>query len=193
MAEIKKIRWPGGTQLAPVPVVLVSCGDGKKHPFNVVTVAWCGTVCSEPPQLSISLRPERYSYPIIRESGEFVVNVPGVALAAVVDSCGVVSGRTVDKFARYGLTAQPASEVSAPLVAECPVNLECRTNRIIELGTHDLFIADILAVHVDAAFVDEKGAFDAVAADLLGYAHGHYRHMSDDLGKFGFSVAKNKQ
>ena len=190
MAEVKKIVWPGGTQLAPVPVVLVSCGDGRRRPLNLVTVAWCGIVCSEPPQLSIALRPERYSYGIIRELGEFVVNVPSVSLAATVDSCGVVSGRTVDKFARFGLTPQPASAVATPLVAECPINLECRVERLLELGSHHLFIARIAAVEVDAALVDETGRFDAVRADLLGYAHGNYRRLGEELGRFGFSVRK---
>lgn len=190
MAEVAKLVWQGGTMLAPTPAVLVSCGDGSRKPRNLVTVAWCGTVCSEPPQLSISLRPERYSYGIIRELGEFVVNVPTVSLAAAVDSCGVVSGRTVDKFARYGLTPQPASTLATPLVAECPINLECKVERLIELGSHHLFIARIAAVDVDAALVDEAGRFDAARADLLGYVHGHYRRLGEELGRFGFSVRK---
>lgn len=190
MAEVRKIVWPGGAQLAPVPVVLVSCGDGERKPRNLVTVAWCGIVCSEPPQLSIALRPERYSYGIIRELGEFVVNVPRASMAAAVDSCGVVSGRTVDKFARYGLTPQAASLVSAPLVAEAPINLECKVEKFLELGSHDLFIGRIVAVDVDAELVDDKGAFDVARADLLGYTHGHYRRLGEDLGRFGFSVRK---
>ena len=190
MAEVRKVVWPGGAQLAPVPVVLVSCGDGVRKPHNLVTVAWCGIVCSEPPQLSIALRPERYSYGIIRELGEFVVNVPRASMAAAVDSCGVVSGRTVDKFARYGLTPQRASAVAAPLVAEAPINLECRVEKFLELGSHDLFIGRIVAVDVDAELVDDKGAFDAERADLLGYTHGHYRRLGEDLGRFGFSVRK---
>jgi len=190
MAEVRKVVWRGGTQLAPVPVVLVSCGDGKRKPRNLVTVAWCGIVCSEPPQLSIALRPERYSYGIIRELGEFVVNVPRASMAAAVDSCGVVSGRTVDKFARYGLTPQPSSAVATPLVAEAPINLECKVGKFIELGSHDLFIGRIVAVDVDAELVDAEGAFDAERADLLGYTHGHYRRLGEDLGGFGFSVRK---
>ncbi|MEG2075229.1 MAG: flavin reductase family protein, partial [Victivallaceae bacterium] len=170
----KKIIWPPSTQLAPVPAVLVGCGDGEKFKFNLITVAWCGIVCSKPPMLSISLRPERYSYEIIRALGEFTVNIPRAQDAALVDYCGVVSGREHDKFAECRLTPQLGSLVKAPLIGEFPVALECRTSQILELGVHHMFVAEIMAVQVSESAIDANGTLQLQQNGLLGYGHGHY-------------------
>ncbi len=186
-----KILWKPGTMLYPVPAVLVtSCSGGKE---NVLTVSWAGTVCTDPPMLSVSLRPERYSYPLVRESGEFVVNVPTARIMRAVDFCGVRSGRDVDKFEAAGLTREKASIVSAPLIAECPVSIECRVKDVIPLGSHDLFLAEVVAVHAEQSLMDAKGKFHLEKADLLCYNHGHYCTASRPAGKFGFSVEKKKK
>ncbi|MCI7643959.1 MAG: flavin reductase family protein [Lentisphaeria bacterium] len=186
----KKIIWPGSTQLAPVPAVLVGCGNGIEFKFNLITVAWCGIVCSKPAMLSISLRPERYSYNIIRTLGEFTVNIPRAQDAALVDYCGVLSGREHDKFAECGLTPYNASAVNAPLVGEFPINLECRTTQILELGIHHMFVAKIVAVQVSESAIDANGTLQADKNGLLGYGHGHYYEVKKRLGHFGFSVRK---
>ncbi len=190
MAERRKTIWKAGTMLSPVPAVLVGCGDVGKGTANLLTVAWTGIVCSEPPMLSISVRPERHSYGLICGSGEFTVNVPSARLAAAVDACGVLSGRDVDKFAKCRLTALKGSQVAAPLVAECPIAMECRVAQRLALGSHDLFIAQILAVQVDSDIVDEKGRLDIDKAGLLAYAHGHYYEFGRCIGHFGFSVRR---
>ena len=189
MSKAKTI-WQAGTMLAPVPAVLVGCGDGKAHPFNLLTVAWTGIVCSEPPMLSISVRPERFSYGLLEATGEFTVNVPSAKLAPAVDFCGVVSGRDEDKFAVRHLTPLKGSKISAPLVGECPIGLECRVTKKMSLGSHTLFLAEILAVQVDSDLVDEKGRLDIDRAGLLAYAHGHYYELGKCIGHFGFSVRK---
>ena len=154
----EKLCWPGSAQLAPAPAVFVGCGDGgRRNPWNLITVAWCGMACSDPPQLTIGIRPERFSFGLIRRTGEFTVNLPTKALTADLDYCGVVSGKAIDKFKERGLTPVPGNTVKAPLVGECPLALECRVKESIELGSHWLFIADILAVRVDPGLVDEKG------------------------------------
>ncbi len=185
-----KLAWKPGTLLAPVPPVLVSCGGAGEWKPNLITIAWAGTVCSDPPMLSISVRPERYSYALLKGLGEFVVNLPGAAQARAVDWCGVASGREHDKFAKSGLTPLPSLKVRPPGVAECPVNLECRVTQTLELGSHTLFLAEILAVQVDAALVEPGGRLALEKAGLIAYAHGHYFALGRCLGHFGWSVRK---
>ncbi len=186
----EKQIWPGSTQLAPVPVVLIGCGGARNLPPNLITIAWAGIVCSQPPMISISVRPERYSHMLIRETGEFTVNLPRAGQAREVDFCGVKSGRELDKFAACELTAYTGSTVSAPLVAECPVGLECRVKQMLELGSHTLFIAEVLAVQVSGDLLDESGRLRTEECDLLAYAHGHYYGLGACLGHFGFSVRR---
>lgn len=190
MAAGKKIVWPGSTQLAPVPVVLVGSGDGGRHPWNVLAVAWAGTLCSEPPMVGIGIRKERFSYHQIAAGGAFTVNMPTASMAETVDYCGVVSGRDTDKFAARGLTAVPATKVVAPVVAQCPLCLECRVRHEVELGSHVLFVGEVVAVQVAEDLVDERGRLDLAKADLLAYAHGHYYSLGHELGHFGYSVRR---
>lgn len=186
----RKLIWPGSTQLAPVPAVLVGCGDGRTHRYNLITVAWTGIVCSAPPMISVSIRPERHSYALIGEAGEFTVNIPPTRLARAVDWCGVVSGRDHDKFKERSLTPLPGSQVAAPLVAECLLGLECRVTQAIELGSHTLFLAEILAVQVSEELLDRSGRMQLEKAGLLAYAHGHYYELGRCLGHFGYSVRR---
>lgn len=189
----EKLCWPGSAQLAPVPAVLVGCGDGsRRNPYNLITIGWCGMACSDPPQLTIGIRPERFSFGLIRRTGEFTVNLPTQALTADLDYCGVVSGKAIDKFKERGLTPVPGSTVKAPLVGECPVALECRVKEALELGSHWLFIAGILAVRVDPGLVDGNGKLDMEKAGLITYAHGNYYAVGEELGRFGFSVRKKQ-
>lgn len=190
--EIKKTQWRPSTLLYPLPVVMVSCQLGQEKP-NIITVAWTGTVCTNPPMLSISIRPERYSHSIIRDSGEFVVNVPAAKLAPAVDFCGVRSGRQVDKFEATGLTPGPAEQVSSPIILECPINIECRLNQIIHLGSHDLFLANVVAVQVTESLINSEGRLDLLQSGLVTYVHGHYHAIGKYLGHFGFSVRKKKK
>ncbi len=177
--------------LYPVPAVLVTSRfEGKD---NIITVSWAGTVCTEPPMLSISLRPERLSYTMIRGSGEFVVNLPVEKIARAVDFCGVKSGRDTDKFAAGRLTKARAHKVAAPLIAECPVSIECRVSRVIELGSHHMFIADVLAVNVEERLIDKRGRLRLEDARLLCYSHGQYFSVYRPLEKFGFSVRRKKR
>lgn len=183
-----KVQWKPGTLLAPAPPALVSCGDGRRK--NLLTIAWTGVACSDPPMTYVSVRPERFSYDIIKETGEFVINLPTQAIARAVDLCGVKSGRDGDKFALSGLTAQESRVVAAPGVAECPVSLECRVRQVLPLGSHDMFLAEIVAVDVDPQYVDSKGALHMEQCGLLAYAHGAYFTLGKQLGTFGFSVRK---
>lgn len=187
---MKKQLAPGAL-LAPVPVVLISCGTVEKP--NVFTVAWAGTVCTHPPMISISVRPGRFSYPLIKESGEFVLNLPSASMARAVDLCGVKSGREVDKFALCGLTAVPAAGVSAPAVEECPVRFSCKVKNVTPLGTHDLFLAEIVSIEADEALFEENGRLALEKADLLAYSHGEYYTLGKKVGSFGFSVRKKKK
>ncbi len=188
---IKKVVWKPGAMLCPVPVVMVTCA-GKDRPPNIVTVAWTGTVCSDPPMLSISLRKERYSFGLIKETGEFVVNIPPAALIPLADYCGVATGREVDKFAATGLTPQPAATVKSPLIAECPVNIECVVRRLLDLGSHTMFLAEVTAVQATEALVTPSGRLALERAGLAAYAHGGYYALGKKLGYFGFSVCKRK-
>lgn len=183
-----KLQWKPGTLLAPAPPALVSCGTMEAH--NVLTAAWTGIVCSEPPMTYVSIRPERYSHHMILERGEFVINLPTQAIVRATDLCGVKSGRDGDKFALAGLTAEPSALVAAPGIGECPVSLECRVREVLHLGSHDMFLSDIVAVDVDPGYVDEKGALHLEKACLLAYAHGGYYGLDRQLGTFGFSVRK---
>ena len=187
----EKQKWKGGALLSPVPAVMVSCGSLEKP--NILTIAWCGTVCTNPPKTYISLRPERYSYPIIKERGCFVINLTTASLVRAADFCGVRSGRDIDKFEAMNLHAAPALELDdTPTIAESPVSIECRVTDIIPLGTHDMFLADIVSVDVaDELIVD--GALRLDRAGLAAYAHGEYFALGKKLGDFGFSVRKKKR
>lgn len=185
-----KISWPAGTLLAPVPPALISSGT-LENP-NVMTAAWTGIVCSDPAMTYVSLRPSRYSHEIISKSGEFVINVPNLPLAKAVDFCGVKSGRNTDKFQACGITAAPSSRIKAPQVKEAPISLECKVRSITHYGTHDMFLADIVAVNVDDAYINKQGGLNLEKAGLLAYAHGFYYTLGRQLGKFGFSVEKAK-
>jgi len=178
------------TALYPTPVVLVTCVEGSQRP-NIITLAWVGVVCSEPPQIGIAIRPGRYSHPIIEKTGEFVAAIPSEELLYAVDLCGTVSGRDADKFEKAGLTPEPATKVSPPLIAECPVNMECQVRHKLSLGTHDLFIGEVVAVHVDKAVLNERGIIDFDKAKLISYNNGEYRRVGEMLEQHGFSARKS--
>lgn len=180
--------WKGSTLLNPEPPVLVSCGPAAKP--NLITVGWCGTICTQPPMVSISVRPERYSHTLIRESGEFVVNLPTESLVRAVDWCGVKSGRDNDKFAAMKLDAVPAAKLGTVLLAQSPINLECKVTQVIPLGSHDLFLAEVVAVDVDECLLDEAGKLCLNRAKLIVYSHGDYLALGKRLGTFGYSVRK---
>ena len=184
-----KQLWKPGNMLYPLPVVMVSLADRDGRP-NIITLAWVGTVCTNPPMVSISVRPERYSYPILKETGEFVINLTTKELAFATDYCGVKSGRDVDKFKEMGLTPIPASEVKAPMIKESPVNIECKVRQILPLGSHDMFLADVVAVHADEKYMDEKHKFRLEQAEPIIYSHGSYFGCGELLGTFGYSVKK---
>jgi len=187
-----KELWKPGNMLYPIPAVMVSCMRKGEKP-NIITVAWAGNVCSSPAMLSISVRKERYSYNIIKETGEFVVNLTNRKLARATDWCGVRSGKDYDKFKEMNLTPLESKFVSAPGIAESPVNIECKVRNVLELGSHDMFVAEVLGVTVDEKLIDEKGKFDLHAADLISYSHGEYFTLGDKIGKFGYSVVKKKK
>lgn len=182
--------WKPGNMLYPLPVVMVSMAD-REGKYNIITLAWVGTVCTNPPMVSISVRPERYSYPILKETGEFVINLTTKALAFATDYCGVKSGRDVDKFKEMGLTPMPASLVKAPLIAQSPLSLECKVKQIMPLGSHDMFLAEIIAVNADDNFMDEQQKFHLEKAEPIVYSHGAYLTCGEQLGTFGFSVRKS--
>ncbi|MDE6464701.1 MAG: flavin reductase family protein [Muribaculaceae bacterium] len=183
-----KLDWKPGTMLYPLPAVIVSCGD--ENASNLITVAWTGTVCTSPAMLYISVRPERYSYDIIRRAGEFTVNLTTAAMARATDLCGVRSGRDTDKWAASGLHPVPGVAVACPSVLESPVSLECKVSQILELGSHHMFLAEVVNVRADDAYLDADGRFDLAKAGLLNYSHGHYYCQGRPLGHFGFSVRR---
>lgn len=189
---MEKELWKPGNMLYPLPAVLVSCKEEGKKP-NIITVAWTGTVCTNPPMVYISIRPERYSYSLIKNSGEFVLNLTTKELARAVDFCGVRSGRDIDKFKEMALTPMESKTVSAPGILESPVNIECKVEQLMELGSHHMFLAKVSAVRVDKCYLDEKGRFDLSQANLLIYSHGEYFEEGQRLGKFGYSVEKAKK
>lgn len=184
-----KQLWKPGNMLYPLPAVMVSCKREGEKP-NIITVAWAGTICSDPAMVSISVRKERYSHNIIKETGEFVINLTTKDLVFATDYCGVKSGRDVDKFQTMHLTPVKSNHVSAPAIGESPVNLECKVVEIKELGSHDMFIAEVVGVCVDDTYMDEKGKFHLNATELVTYSHGEYFLLGKKVGKFGYSVAK---
>lgn len=189
-----KLQWKAGTLLAPVPAVLVTCrGNGAESRDNVLTVAWTGIVNTQPPMLTVSVRKERFSHALISESGEFAVNLVNEKLVRAADFCGVKSGRETDKFDACGLTRERANLVRCPLVAESPLSLECRVRSVTPLGSHDLFLAEILCADVAAELVDGGGKLHLESAGLAAYAHGEYFALGKKLGSFGFSVRKKKK
>ena len=187
-----KQLWKPGNMIYPLPAVMVSVTDGEGHD-NIITVAWTGTVCTNPAMAYISVRPSRYSYDMIRKTGEFVINLTTEKLAFATDFCGVRSGRDVDKFQKLNLTKEKAQFVSAPMIGEAPVSIECRVREVKELGSHDMFLADVLAVHADEAYMDKNNRFRLNDAGLLVYSHGEYLAGGRKVGTFGYSVKKKQQ
>lgn len=187
-----KQQFKPGNMLYPLPVVMVSVAD-KEGKTNIITVAWAGTICSSPPMVSISVRPERFSHHMLMETGEFVINLTTERLAFATDYCGVKSGRDIDKFAQMKLTPLPAQKVGAPLIAESPVNIECRVTEVKQLGSHDMFLAEVVAVHADEKYMDENKRFDLTKAKPIVYSHGSYLATGEEIGTFGYSVRKPKK
>ena len=184
-----KVTFKPGNMLYPLPAVMVSCQRPGEKP-NIITVAWAGTVCISPAMVSISVRPERYSYDIIKETGEFVINLTTKELAFATDFCGVKSGRDMDKYKEAHLTPLPSREIQAPGIEESPVNIECKVKQILELGSHHMFVGEVVGVTIDDKYMDEKGKFHLSKADLITYSHGEYYGLGKLLGTFGYSVKK---
>ena len=187
---MERVKWRGSTLLSPVPAALVTVGVGEEA--NVLTVAWCGIVCSQPPVTYISVRPQRHSYGLLKNHGEFVIHLTSTALVRATDYCGVFTGAKVNKFEKCGLTKIPSTEVAVPTIAEAPLALECRVRSVTPLGTHDMFLADILAVTVRDELLDETGKLCLERADLCAYSHGSYYALGRRLGSFGFTAAKKR-
>lgn len=196
MKTAGKTVWKPGTMLYPLPAVLVTCGhygaDGDTSKCNILTVSWAGTICSQPPMLSISVRPERHSHAMIKRSGYFAVNLTTEKLAFATDFCGVRSGRDSDKFKKMHLTPKKAQHIPCPIIEESPVNIECETVEVKKLGSHDMFIAKVLCVHADKALLNKKGVLDLEKAGLIAYSHGKYYSLGKYLGHFGYSVRKKR-
>ncbi|MDE6851952.1 MAG: flavin reductase family protein [Lachnospiraceae bacterium] len=190
-ADTSKIEFKPGNMLYPLPAVIVSCGDYNDR-SNLLTIAWTGTVCTNPPMVYISVRPERYSYPLIHDTREFVINLTTERMAYATDYCGVRSGRDHDKWKDCGLTPIPAKTVHCPMIAESPVNIECKVTQIQELGSHHMFLAEVTAVHVDARYMDDKNTFHLENAGLLAYSHGTYFNLGETLGSFGYSIRQKR-
>ena len=188
---MSKVTWKPGTFLYPLPVVMVSCGTEDKS--NIITVAWTGILNTDPATVYISVRPNRYSYNLIKEQGEFVINLTNKELARATDWCGVKTGAKVDKFKEMNLHKEKAKFVDCPMIKESPVSVECKVKEIKEMGSHHMFIADVLEINADKKYIDEKGAFDISKCDLIAYSNGHYYALGKKIGKFGFSVQKNKK
>ena len=188
---MSKVQWKGGTFIYPIPAVMVSCGTMEES--NIITVAWTGILNTNPAMCYISVRPERYSHNIIKENGEFAINLTTRQLAYATDWCGVKSGRDVDKFKEMKLTKEKANIISVPLIKESPVSVECKVKEIVPLGSHDMFVAEIVAIDADEKYIDEKGAFDISKCDLISYANGGYYSLGKKIGKFGFSVKKKSK
>lgn len=188
---MSKVMWKPGTFLYPIPAVMVSCGTMKKS--NIITVAWTGILNTNPAMVYISLRPTRYSYQIIKQTKEFVINLTNEKLAYATDWCGVKSGKDYDKFSKMHLTKEKAKFVSCPLIKESPVSVECKVKEIRELGSHHMFIAEVLSIDADEQYIDKKGAFDISKCNLIAYSNGGYYPLGKKVGKFGFSVEKKKR
>ncbi|WP_066503593.1 flavin reductase family protein [Abyssisolibacter fermentans] len=187
-----KISWKAGNMIYPLPAVMVSCGNCKDN-YNIITIAWTGTICTNPPMTYISVKPSRHSYDIIKETGEFVINLTCESLVKATDYCGVKSGRDFDKFKEMNLTIEKATKVDAPMIKESPVNIECKVKDIIPLGSHDMFTAEVVAVNIDDEYLDENNSFHLNKAKPICYSHGGYFGLGKKLGHFGFSVAKKKK
>lgn len=185
---MSKISWKPGTMIYPIPAVLVSCGTIEKA--NILTIAWTGIINSDPAMTYISIRPERHSYNIIKEAGEFVINLTTKDLAFATDYAGVTSGKNVDKVKKLGLHLENSYNITAPMIKESPVSIECKVKEIKELGTHHMFIAEIVSVNVDDKYMNESGRFEMEKCDLIAYSHGRYYTLGDNIGKFGYSVKK---
>ena len=181
----------GGALICPLPPTMVSCGDMESS--NIITIGWTGILNTIPPKTYISVRPSRHSYNIIKEKGEFVINLTPSNLVKAADYCGIYTGKKVDKFEKCGLTKEAATQVSCPMIAECPVSIECRVTDIISLGSHDMFMADIVAVNVDEELFDKDDKMRLDKANLVAYAHGEYYELGKKIGKFGFSTNKKKK
>ncbi len=188
---MSKVTWKPGTFLYPLPVVMVSCGTMEES--NIITVAWTGIINTDPAMVYISVRPTRHSYNIIKESGEFVINLTTKDLTYATDWCGVKTGAQVDKFKEMHLTKEKAKFVKCPMIKESPVSVECKVKEIKELGSHHMFVAEVLGINADEKYIDEKGAFDISKCDLITYANGKYFSLGKKIGKFGYSVQKNKK
>ena len=186
-----KITWKPGTFVYPIPAVMVSCGTMEKS--NIITVAWTGIINTNPAMVYISVRPTRYSYNLIKDQGEFVINLTTKNLVKATDWCGVKTGAKVDKFKEMKLHKEKANFVKCPMIKESPVSVECKVKEIKEVGSHTMFIAEVVAINVDEKYIDKKGAFDITKCDLMAYANGNYLAMGKKLGKFGFSVKKKKK
>lgn len=188
---MSKIEWKAGTFIYPIPAVMVTSGNMEKS--NIMTVAWTGIINTNPAYCYISVRPERYSYKLIKESGEFVINLTNEKLVYATDWCGVRSGAKYDKFKEMHLTKEKAKHVSCPIIKESPVAIECKVKEIKELGSHHMFIAEVLSIDADSKYINENGAFDISKCDLIAYSNGGYYSLNRKLGKFGFSVEKKKK
>lgn len=188
---MSKVMWKPGTFLYPLPAVMVSCGTMEKS--NIITVAWTGILNTNPATVYISVRPSRYSYNLIKKQGEFVINLTTKNLVKATDWCGVKTGAKVDKFKEMNLHKEKANFVKCPLIKESPVSIECKVKKVIPLGSHDMFLAQVLSIDADEKYIDEKGAFDISKCDLIAYLNGGYYSMGKKLGKFGFSVQKKKK
>lgn len=188
---IKRQKWKAGNMVYPIPAVMVSCGDEQKA--NIVTVAWTGTICTNPAMTYISLRPSRYSYDLIKETGYFVINLTTEAIVKETDFCGVKSGRDIDKFKEMNLTCIRDEETNCPMIGESPVSIVCETIEIKELGSHHMFIAKVKSVYVDESYMDERGKFQLNETGLVAYSHGSYLSIGEELGTFGYSISKKKK
>lgn len=189
--KVERTMWKSGTFIYPIPAVMVSCGNMEKA--NIITVAWTGILNTNPATCYISVRPERYSHGIIKKNGEFVINLTNQELAYATDWCGVKTGAKVDKFKEMHLHKEKANFVKAPLILESPVCVECKVREIVELGSHDMFIADVLSIDVDNRYIDKNGSFDISKCNLIAYANGGYYPLGKKIGKFGYSVQKKKK
>lgn len=186
---MSKISWRPGTQIYPLPAVIVTCGNSPEN-WNMLTVAWTGTICSDPAMCYISVRPERASYPLIVENMEYTINLTTEKMAFATDWVGVKSGRDYNKWQKTGLIPLPGEKVASPTILQSPLSIECRVKEIVKLGTHDMFLSDVLNVRVDSEYMDESGKFNLENAGLIAYSHGHYFSLGEIIGKFGFSVKK---
>ena len=187
---MSKVMWKPGTFVYPIPAVMVSCGNMEES--NIITVAWTGIINTNPAMCYISVRPERYSYNLIKETGEFVINLTSKELAHATDWCGVKSGKNVNKFKEMKLTKEKCNFVNCPSIKESPVSIECKVKEIKELGSHHMFMAEVLSINASEEYIDEKGAFDISKCNLVAYANGKYFELGKQVGKFGYSVQKKK-